>query len=356
MSGAIRPLHAFLKTKQLQPKIHYFLLGIVCVYAICIPVIFFVSISVAAKINIAVTLSGVLTLFVTSIRSVKQGHSPARYYLISQGVVLFSVLFTALCSRGILPLYHIAPDIMKWGSALEMILFSLGLADLVNNEKRLREKAQRESANAQKQLLESQVRVNEQLDALVRQRTEELEQANTRLRDLNVTDELTGLYNRRYLNQVLPTEYKRAFRESTCLSILMLDIDHFKMLNDTYGHQFGDICLAQTGQIIRQQLHRPTDIGIRYGGEEFVVLLPGTGTDSDGASSVAENIRSAIADCLVSDGEQSTKITISIGIATRVPDKHDDHEELLKLADKQLYIAKENGRNRIAKESLNTFD
>ena len=336
---------AFLKTRKFQPKTHKVILGIVAVYAICVPLMFFTTPLVASKINVLVMLSGVFVLFIAAIRSVIQGYGPARYYLIGQGAVLFSVFFTVLTSQGVIPLYYLAPEVMKWSSAFELIFFSIGLADLVNHERKLREQAQKESAHAQEQLLQSQIKLTQHLDELVRQRTEELEVANQRLQELNTKDELTGLRNRRYLNEALPMEYQRAYREKNHLAVLLFDIDFFKKLNDTYGHQFGDLCLSTAGRLIQSNLHRPPDVGIRYGGEEFVVMLPNT--NMDGAIAVAEKIRRAFVNEVIADDQHSVTITVSIGVACEIPPDREGFEQMLKLADDRLYMAKENGRNQV---------
>lgn len=335
---------AFLETAKHQPKMHKVLFSSVILFLLCLPVILFSPPELSAKLNVVIMLTGISMLFVLAIRSVLQGYGPARYYLLGQGAVLFSVVFTVLTSQGIIPLFYIAPEVMKWSSAFELIFFSIGLADLVNNERKLREDAQKETARTQQKLLDEQVRVNEHLDTLVRQRTEELEQANQRLEELNTLDELTGLRNRRFLNQALPTEYQRAFREKQPISLLMFDIDYFKKLNDTYGHQFGDLCLVNAGKFIRTNLHRPTDIAVRYGGEEFIVLLPAT--DLKGAMDVAENIRSVFESNEVTDGNHKVNMTVSIGVAGGIPDERESYEQLLKAADDLLYRAKEAGRNR----------
>ncbi|MCG8669174.1 MAG: diguanylate cyclase [Pseudomonadales bacterium] len=336
---------AFLKTKKLQPKLHKVIVALIVFCLACIPLLFFVSGEVAAKLNALVLVGGVSILFTASLRGVLMGYRPAAYFLIGQGAVMVSVIFTVLTSQGVIPLFHVADEVMKWSSAFELIFFSIGLADLVNHERRLRAEAQREAAKIQKAMLDAQVKENEKLDQLVRNRTEELEKANQRLEDLNTLDELTGLRNRRYLNQMLPTEHQRAFREKQPISVLMFDIDFFKKLNDTYGHQFGDLCLTSAGEIIRTNLKRPTDIGVRYGGEEFVVVLPAT--EVSGAAIVAEKIRSEFESTVVRDDQHSVTMTISIGVAGGVPAERDQSEALLKEADDYLYQAKENGRNQV---------
>jgi two-component system, sensor histidine kinase LadS len=335
----------FLKMRDFQPGFYKVILTAILIYLVTIPIIFFAPTVIAAKINVAVTLSGLVILFIAAIRSVLSGYRPARYFLIGQGAVLFGVFFTVLTSLGIIPLYSMAPEVMKWSVAFELIFFSFGLADLLNNERQLREKAQQESAQAQQKLLHSQIKLTEQLDNLVHQRTEELERANRRLQDLNKVDELTGLYNRRHLNEVFPNEYRRAYRENSHISLLVFDIDYFKKINDRYGHAFGDLCLVNVAQMMQKSLHRPPDNAFRYGGEEFTILLPNT--DLDGALVVAESVREAIASLLVSDEKNSTSMTVSVGIASEVPQQRDGHEMMFKLADQRLYMAKENGRNQV---------
>src|SRR5690606_17673619 len=186
--------------------------------------------------------------------------------------------------------------------------------------------------------------LNEGLDRMVSDRTEALAQANVKLQEMSTTGELTQLRNRRYFNELLAKEYKRAQREGVPLSVLLLDIDYFKKINDTYGHPFGDLCLIRAGQLIEDQIRRPPNLAARYGGEEFVVLLPNT--QQEGAVNVAESIRSAFCSAVVQQGDIRVEMTVSIGIAG-MSSGDDSPEDILKRADEQLYRAKENGRNRV---------
>src|SRR5690606_28237550 len=176
-------------------------------------------------------------------------------------------------------------------------------------------------------------------------RTEELERTNAKLKQISVTDGLTNLLNRRAFEEVFLTEYKRAYREKSSLAILMIDLDHFKRINDQYGHPFGDLCLIKAAEIISQNIRRPSDVAARYGGEEFIRLLPNT--DTHGAVYVARNILRMLAEALVTDGEHQLAMTASIGVSAETPRSSDGREGLLKQADQQLYAAKEAGRNRI---------
>jgi len=237
---------------------------------------------------------------------------------------------------------------MKWSSAFELIFFSIGLADVVLTERRLREQAERESALAQQALLDAHIKRNQDLDILVQQRTHELETVNAQLRELNTQDELTGLHNRRYLNETLGGEYRRAMRDQKAISILMIDIDHFKQLNDNFSHQFGDHCLRVAGDILKQNTRRPPDIAARYGGEEFVVVLPQTTVEN--AVFVAEKIRNSFEQCPLEWHDQTARITVSIGVCGEIPSQVDHHEQLLSRADAMLYLAKAKGRNRVEVE------
>ena len=170
-----------------------------------------------------------------------------------------------------------------------------------------------------------------------------------RLRRSGFTDVLTGWYNRRYLQVRLTEELARARRQDGALTALMLDIDHFKRVNDSYGHAAGDAVLRDLAQLIDGQI-RATDVAARYGGEEFVILLPDT--DAAAGRLLAERIRSAVAaeKFAVSD-DARIDVTVSIGVASGKPTRGDDDlkaagDELLARADVALYRAKGNGRNR----------
>ena len=167
-----------------------------------------------------------------------------------------------------------------------------------------------------------------------------------KLRNLSYKDGLTQVFNRRYFDEVLEKEWKKAARNSTTLSLLMLDIDHFKVYNDTYGHQQGDDCLKAVALSLNETVKRVGDLVSRYGGEEFTVILPET--NEEGAISVAEKIRLNIEALMLPNINSGVKpfVTISAGIATIVPAKLSSYEILINNADKALYKAKESGRNR----------
>jgi len=166
------------------------------------------------------------------------------------------------------------------------------------------------------------------------------------LASFSMRDQLTGSPNRRSFDNRLELEWERAIREKEPISVFMIDIDRFKLYNDTFGHPQGDAALKVVATTIRQSLNRSTDFTARWGGEEFVVLLPNT--DSAGAVNIAEKIRVSIENAVVPCGdERGKKVTISIGISTWIPEKGCLASDFILAADGALYQAKAAGRNRV---------
>ena len=173
---------------------------------------------------------------------------------------------------------------------------------------------------------------------------EELLAVQNDLEKRAIHDGLTGLYNRYYMSEILDKEFSRALRYQTDLSCLLLDLDFFKDVNDTFGHAFGDFVLREFSACLKQEA-RKTDIPFRYGGEEFMLLLTNTGID--GARKVAEKIRSVCEKKKYVDGNNSTTVTVSIGVASVKQHQLIDCKELMAFTDKALYRAKAEGRNRV---------
>ncbi len=183
---------------------------------------------------------------------------------------------------------------------------------------------------------------NQQLEALTRQ----LDAANQELRLLSVTDGLTKAYNHRHFQERLKAEYARAARHGEPLACVMIDLDRFKRINDTYGHPAGDRVLVQLVEILKDAV-RGEDLVARYGGEEFVLLLPKT--DASLALTIAERLRNRIAgEPVPIGGDRRIPVTVSMGVADYLPgEKERSPDELLRAADEALYRAKANGRNRV---------
>jgi diguanylate cyclase (GGDEF)-like protein len=187
------------------------------------------------------------------------------------------------------------------------------------------------------------------LERKVAERTEALERANERLEQLSITDPLTGLANRRHFAEVLDAEWERSLRQQLPIGVAMIDVDHFKLYNDHYGHILGDACLQHVAAALNQAVRQHVDLVARYGGEEFVIILPGAGIDV--VRTVAERVRSAVAG-LREPHEQAAAgiVTVSIGVAAFLPSAHITAEQLIQAADAALYEAKRNGRNQVRGE------
>jgi diguanylate cyclase (GGDEF)-like protein/PAS domain S-box-containing protein len=171
--------------------------------------------------------------------------------------------------------------------------------------------------------------------------------AEMALQTLAAKDGLTGLANRRAFDSTLQSEWLRLEHSGKPMSLLFVDVDHFKLFNDRHGHQSGDECLRAVATIVGAQALRPIDLAARYGGEEFAIILPETGRD--GARDVAERIRQAVLDLKIAHGapRASAHVTLSVGVATLEPGPHAGCDSLLAQADQALYAAKRLGRNRV---------
>ena len=240
-----------------------------------------------------------------------------------------------LSSFGLLPRSLMTEYGLQLGSAAEMLLLSFSLAHritLLRNE------------NTR---IELDARIN--LEQRVDQRTEELaeiaqqlREANQRLSDMSWRDGLTGIFNRRYLDDMLPKHMAACFEQQLPIAVLMLDIDHFKQVNDQYGHDIGDDCLkllvGRAALFVREE----QDFTARYGGEEFIIVL--FGADTDKASTVAERLQQNLAETPLEITPENFVLTLSIGVASA---RQGSAEALIKAADMALYQAKRTGRNKI---------
>jgi diguanylate cyclase (GGDEF)-like protein len=197
--------------------------------------------------------------------------------------------------------------------------------------------AAKQEISERKQAEDALQKANEQLRADM----EKIEQLKEELREQAIHDPLTGLYNRRYLNETLARELARVEREKAPLSIIISDVDHFKMINDTYGHSLGDKFLVEIANLMKNHA-RGSDIVCRYGGEEFLLVLPGTTISS--AAKRAEEIRQKCTEIIIQHKGKDLKVTMSFGMAT-YPDHGKESEEIIAKADKALYRAKAQGRN-----------
>jgi diguanylate cyclase (GGDEF)-like protein len=195
-------------------------------------------------------------------------------------------------------------------------------------------------------LREANAKLEESQNAL-KEGQRQLQIANEMLSEMSLKDGLTGLFNRRHFDATLDAEWRRGFRTRRAISMLMIDIDSFKELNDRYGHLRGDDCLRQIGQALQQHPRRGYDLIARYGGEEFVLLLPETELDS--AVNIAESIRQTVKRLGLANKGSSVDdvVTVSIGVASRIPDASENATSIVGAADSALYAAKRNGKDRV---------
>lgn len=201
-------------------------------------------------------------------------------------------------------------------------------------------------------LLDEQEALKKRLEREVDNRTEELKEALTKLseahiilKELNTIDAVTGIRNRQYFDTVIDQEWRRAMRQGYDISLLLMDIDHFKSVNDNYGHLAGDECLAAVAKETDKMFNRPSDVVARYGGEEFGIILPYVSPEN--AYGLAEQLRKMIEDrTFLADGNQLS-ITVSLGIATTKPNEDIEPRDLIGWADGVLYDAKSTGRNKV---------
>ncbi|WP_281559148.1 diguanylate cyclase [Thalassomonas sp. RHCl1] len=272
---------------------------------------------------------------------------------------LLSLVGLADYSQGILAgngaLYRSA----AWLHAvLIVLLLSRQLYNKLEDTRTLQQEAldnARRSQQAQDELLALQEENQEQLEVRVQERTlelnialQELESANRELAKKNTIDELSGLFNRRHYDQKILAEYRRSKRNLTPLSIVVIDIDHFKKVNDNFGHLAGDQCIVWVANHIKQSLKRSSDIGCRYGGEEFCLILPDT--EPLGAYALAETLRLAIAERPMVFENKEIPLTVSCGISTYQQQADVLPEQIFAAADKALYNAKDSGRNQVQQQ------
>ena len=181
------------------------------------------------------------------------------------------------------------------------------------------------------------------IENAVVERTQELSDTKKELELITLQDGLTGVANRRHFNTYLEQEWARSIRDNQPLSLIMIDIDHFKLFNDNYGHLAGDNCLKGVAQILKTTIHRPTDLVARYGGEEFAIILPNT----DNAYILAELCRKSVENAQISHDYSNVAdhITVSVGFCTLLPEHGTPSDTLIQMADNALYKAKKSGRN-----------
>ncbi|MES2583214.1 MAG: 7TM diverse intracellular signaling domain-containing protein [Pseudomonadota bacterium] len=318
------------------------------------------TIRVAAAVTLPITLTA---LFLGYWRW-WAGARFARFYCLAWTAILIGIAVLNATKFGWIPINLWTENASQIGIVMLVILLSFTLADRINNDRTLRLNAQavalghaRQARASQEALIRTKEEANRELEQRVLSRTndlnaamEQLSQVNARLQLLSTTDGLTQIGNRAYFDAAAITEMRRAERQKGHLSIILLDIDHFKAINDTFGHPAGDACLRALADMLRPRIDRAGDILARYGGEEFVIAL--TGVDLAASIALAEELRRATDRLRVEFDGKPLRFTASFGVVSAVPNASLSLEDLVAAADRALYAAKHDGRNCVRHASV----
>ena len=317
-----------------------------------------------AIMNLIAGLS-LLAGIVTSVYLWNLGNIQAKYYTIAYLFLYVGTVLLLLGLTGCIPHGTLTQYSQMVGFVVELVLLSLALADRINRESASRQAAQAEALElnrrirkaheeklaVQEQMLSIQRQTNEALEMRVMARTNELQRAvtdleltNRELSKISTTDPLTKLSNRRYFDRILADEIARGARHRHHVAVAIVDIDHFKLVNDTHGHLIGDKCLRLVAHTLRQNLRRMGDLLARYGGEEFAIILPET--PQKDAMAVVDRLRLAISGIDFIHNGCRIRLSVSIGVAGWIPQPDQCPNRLLQAADAALYDAKRSGRNR----------
>lgn len=297
----------------------------------------------------------------------RAGYSQAKLFALGWSALVIASLFSVLSGTGVIANSLLTLHAQQIGSLLELVIFSIALGSRIRQAQNDYQLAQVRLFAKEHQLrmeqaksLNLQRQINEGLEARVQERTASLEQvlkelstANQQLAELSRRDNLTGLFNRQVLNEELERMLAQAKRSRQSIAILMMDLDHFKQVNDRYGHLIGDACLQHAAQRMQQRM-RGNDLLVRFGGEEFAVVLGDT--DLFGAMDLAEQLREDLDTHPCQQQGLSISLSLSIGVYALIPDATCSREHLLQHADQALYRAKAAGRNQVIGQESNALD
>ena len=292
--------------------------------------------SVSTPLASRAVLFGLLWIIVAAVVMLRRGYAPARLFLLAWSLFLAGTAAFTLLAFGMVPRGFLTQNGVQIGSALEMLLLSLALgsryASLRNENVRIVRQA------------------NEELERRVIDRTRQLRTTMARLGEVNVQlreysrrDPLTGAFNRRHFHEAFEQQLRGDVARGRPLALLLADLDHFKQINDRYGHVAGDECLRRAARCMEEMVAPHGGLVARFGGEEFVAVLPGMETQQ--ALAVAEAIRARVGRDLVRSGPHAVRLSTSIGVHTLIADPALTPEEVLRIADAALYRAKHDGRN-----------
>tara|TARA_R110002126_G_scaffold9257_6_gene42193 strand:- start:4823 stop:6745 length:1923 start_codon:yes stop_codon:yes gene_type:complete len=319
----------------------------------------FINYSSALYVLVFVVLTISTILMAFSLIQAFGGQRNAPLYAIGRMGFMLGCIVTGLIYLGLIST-NISPQIpIMLGLTFEVITMAAVLALRYNDERKAKFEIQQHTLEQAQKLretreeaLRSEAENSEKLEKMVQERTLELEitlrelsEVNQKLTEQNTIDSLTGVKNRSAFDRRLIAEGRISRRHQTPMSLLMIDIDKFKNINDKYGHLGGDHTIRAIANTLSEYVKRPTDLVSRFGGEEFAIILPCT--DIEGALLVAEQIRQAVSELNIVHNEDIIPVTVSIGISETIIDSDEHPMLLLEQADKALYQAKRSGRNQV---------
>lgn len=330
--------HYFLDLPKYAPRIGQLLAGVVYILLALLFLLPFVPYHIIVQGALGMVFAVSLIALSSGIMLWRQGTVMAPYFTIAWSAFLLAVMLATLEKFGLLPLGFWTESLLPVGMALEVILLSMALGDRINTEKQQRISAQEEVIHLQE--------INQaELELKVQDRTVALEEANAKLTLLATTDGLTGILNRRHFVELGEHALHVATRYKHSIALIMMDIDHFKAVNDTYGHDAGDKVLQHVVELCKG-LNRDTDIFGRMGGEEFALLLIEPAALS--AETVAERLRQKIESAPMDYEGTSIAVTVSQGVChPDLPHEGMTIDQMLRVADEALYEAKNAGRNQV---------
>ena len=355
---------SFLKLRSFSRTASYLVRGMMVCSAVMLVLSLVLPYSMSIRIVVAITLPITATALIMGYWRWWSGARFARFYCLAWTAILIGLAVLNASKVGWIPTNIWTENASQIGIVLLVVLLSFTLADRINNDRTLRLNAQavalgheRKARITQAALIRAKEQAYQELELRVLARTNDLNeamtqlsQANARLQLLSTTDGLTQIGNRAYFDAAAVTEMRRAERQKGAISIILMDIDHFKRINDTFGHPAGDACLRALADMLRPRIDRAGDILARYGGEEFIIVL--TGVDLQGTLALAEELRKATDRLRVEFDSKPLRFTASFGVVSVIPDSSMSLGELVAAADRALYAAKDDGRNCVRHANL----
>jgi len=349
ISAAMMPLFSslftirFLRIKRKKEPINWYILRIFTILSILALIsIPFVSYSTIIRILVFMTYTFYLYAFSITIWKVIKGNKEARFFVIGWSAIIAGYVTFGLTKLGIASSNIITENSILIGSVLEATLFSLALASRMKT-------LEEEKRDSKQAMIKAQKELNNSLEAQVAQRTRDLEQLKDKFEKASITDELTGLFNRRHFNNIIEQELRRKTREKVIFNFCLFDLDKFKLYNDRYGHPQGDKLLADISKLTQSHFQRASDFVFRLGGEEFGIIFYTLSKEE--SLNTIESFRQKIQDKKWK--HESSKlgvVTASFGLLSVTDFSNLNMDEVYVQADKALYKAKETSRNCVCYE------